>query len=90
MYRYNQQSLLIIMSLLLINFQATISEIQRLARVAPLSLAHRTLAVTEVDGFTFPAGSVFYANLSCITRDPSNFPRPDMFDPDRFIDVNGK
>ena len=63
---------------------------QRLAQVAPLSIAHRTLATTEVEGFTFSAGSAFFANLSFIMKDPNNFPRPDLFDPERFLGDDGK
>ena len=70
--------------------QATISEVQRLAQVLPLSIAHRTLSPTQVDGFTFPAGSAFFANLSFIMKDPINFPQPEVFDPSRFIGENAK
>merc|ERR1711892_36338 len=70
--------------------QATISEVQRLAQVLPLSIAHRTLSPTQVDGFTFPSGSAFFANLSFIMKDPNNFPQPEVFDPSRFINENAK
>eukprot|EP00092_Neocalanus_flemingeri_P003772 GFUD01004058.1.p1 GENE.GFUD01004058.1~~GFUD01004058.1.p1 ORF type:complete len:486 (-),score=123.42 GFUD01004058.1:441-1898(-) len=70
--------------------QATISEVQRMAQVAPVSIAHRTLAPTEVKDFKFPAGSVFFANLSFIMKDPENFPQPEVFNPERFIGTDGK
>jgi len=70
--------------------QATISEIQRLSSVAPLSITHRTLSATTVDGFTFPEGSVFVANLTCIMQDQDNFPQPHLFNPKRFIGDSGK
>eukprot|EP00092_Neocalanus_flemingeri_P018174 GFUD01019671.1.p1 GENE.GFUD01019671.1~~GFUD01019671.1.p1 ORF type:complete len:482 (+),score=104.99 GFUD01019671.1:156-1601(+) len=70
--------------------QATISEVQRLARVVPLSLTHSTVAATEVDGFLFPAGSRFFANLSAIMMDPDHFPQPELFKPERFIGLDGR
>jgi len=70
--------------------QATISEVQRVARVAPLSVTHRTLAATKADGFTFPSGSVFLANLSFIMNDSKNFPQPELFNPERFLGTDGK
>ena len=89
------QSTLLTIALFYINFlngstQATISEVQRLAQVVPLSGFNRTLSTTQMDGFTFPAGSVFFANLSFIMKDPNNFPQPEMFDPARFIGDNAK
>ena len=80
-------SLLIIVKFLV---QATISEVQRIAQVAPLTIIHRTLATTKIDGFTFPTGSLFLANLSFIMKDPNNFPKPELFDPERFIGTDGK
>ena len=75
---------------MIILIQATISEILRLAGVAPLSIAHKTLSPTEVEGFLFPEGSVFLANLTLIMRDQKSFPQPNFFNPDRFIGANGK
>ena len=76
-------SLLIIVKFLV---QAIISEVQ----VLPLTIIHRTLAATQIDGFTFPTGSLFLANLSFIMKDPNNFPKPELFDPERFISTDGK
>eukprot|EP00092_Neocalanus_flemingeri_P004804 GFUD01005172.1.p1 GENE.GFUD01005172.1~~GFUD01005172.1.p1 ORF type:complete len:484 (+),score=104.63 GFUD01005172.1:98-1549(+) len=70
--------------------QATVSEVQRHARPVPLSLNHKTLAGTEVEGFTIPAGSVFFANLAFIMMDPKHFPQPELFKPERFLGPDGK
>ena len=75
---------------LMLSFQATISEIQRLSSVVPLGLTHRTLSATIVDGFRFPEGSVFVANLTCIMQHQDNFPHPDIFNPQRFIGGSGE
>merc|ERR1712192_73135 len=70
--------------------QATISEVQRMAKVVPLSLNHRNTTSTEAGKWVFPAGSVFFANLSAIMMDPVSFPNPEQFDPERFIGPDGR
>lgn len=70
--------------------QATLIEIQRVARVAPASLPHKTTAPTKVGEFSFPPDSIFMANLSFITHDPSNIEDPFAFKPDRWIDEAGR
>ena len=69
--------------------QATITEVQRVARVAPMSLIHSTTDVTKVGDYVFPKGSRFAANLSFITND-DNFRKPGVFNPDRWIGLDGK
>eukprot|EP00092_Neocalanus_flemingeri_P011092 GFUD01011940.1.p1 GENE.GFUD01011940.1~~GFUD01011940.1.p1 ORF type:complete len:480 (+),score=113.71 GFUD01011940.1:179-1618(+) len=69
--------------------QATISEVQRLSLVAPMTLLHKTNANTRVEGFTFDSGSWFVVNLSSIMMDPENFPEPEVFNPDRFLGPSG-
>ena len=70
--------------------QATIMEVQRVARVAPMSLLHCTSEVTKVDGYLFPKGSLFAANLSFITNDDHTFTKPGVFNPDRWNGSDGK
>jgi cytochrome P450 len=70
--------------------QATIAEIQRVARVAPLSIPHSTMRTTSVNEFTFPKNSVFFANISFIMNDPKYFENPQVFNPLRFITTDGK
>ena len=69
---------------------ATITEIQRVARVAPMSLLHATRTVTNVGEFTFPKGSLFVANLSHISHDPEVIKDPHVFDPERWIGQAGR
>jgi len=70
--------------------QATIAEAQRLSRVAPFSLIHKTTVNTKVEGFSFPTGSIFFANLSFIMNDPKEFEWPELFNPERHIRPDGK
>jgi len=69
--------------------QATIMEVQRVARVAPMSLLHCTSEVTKVDDYVFPKGSLFAANLSFITNNDA-FIKPHVFNPDRWIGSDSK
>ena len=69
---------------------ATITEVQRVARVAPGSLLHQTTAPTRVGEYTFPAQSLFVANLSFISHDPRHIHQPATFNPDRWIDKDGR
>ena len=68
-----------------LSWQATISEVQRLSRVGPTTLLHRTEARTSAGGFLFEKDSWFLVNLSAIMMDPLNFPHPLVFNPARFI-----
>ena len=69
---------------------ATITEVQRLARVAPMSLIHCLKKTTKVGEFIYPEGSSFVTNLSWITHDPQNFDKPFDFNPDRWLGPDGK
>ena len=42
----------------------------------------------EIDGFHFPAGTMVLPQISITMNDPENFPNPEVFDPERFIDEN--
>ena len=69
---------------------AMITEVQRVARVAPMSLIHLLNKTTEVNGYIFPEGSLWAVNLSFITHDPQNFEEPFDFNPNRWIGSDGK
>jgi len=69
---------------------ATVTEIQRVARVAPMSLFHATTAPTTVGPYKFPKGSGFVVNLSFISHNPEVIQDPLVFNPDRWIGADGK
>ena len=69
---------------------ATLMEVQRMAMVAPGSLPHILTRNTVVDGYSFQKGTIFVANLSKFLMDPEVFAEPKSFNPERFIDENGK
>ena len=69
---------------------ATLMEIQRMAMVAPGSLPHILMNDTLINNYTFKKGTIFLANLSKYLMDPIIFPLPKYFNPNRFLDDNGK
>ena len=58
--------------------------------VAPVSLPHYTTKPTGVGEFVFPEKSVFFTNISAIMKDPRFVPNPNVFDPDRFLNEEGR
>ena len=69
---------------------ATLLEIQRLAKVAPGSLPHILMKDTVVNDYHFSKNTMFIANITKFHMDPEVFPSPEIFQPERFIDENGK
>ncbi|KAH7104843.1 cytochrome P450 [Auriculariales sp. MPI-PUGE-AT-0066] len=65
--------------------------IARYNTVGPLALAHSLRRTDEYAGYTLPKGATVYANFWALTRDPSNYPSPHTFRPERFVpDEQGK
>lgn len=70
--------------------EAVLLEIHRMATIAPRGLPHVTTAPAAVGGFQLPAGVQIVSNLFHVHYDKSLFPDPHQFNPERFIDTNGK
>ncbi len=49
-------------------------------------LTRRALAEVKVGDFTLPAGASVYFSPYALQRDPNVYPRPHLFDPDRWAD----
>ncbi|KAF9483149.1 cytochrome P450 [Pholiota conissans] len=69
---------------------ATMKELMRWQPVSPLALPHRLIKDDVYKGAVIPAGTVVMANTWAVTRDPSLFPNPEKFDPNRYLPMFDK
>jgi cytochrome P450 len=51
-----------------------------------LGLPHRVMEDDFYDGRFIPKGSIVFANIWAMSRDPNIFPEPDRFNPERFLE----
>ncbi|GKA31782.1 putative pentatricopeptide repeat-containing protein [Tanacetum coccineum] len=63
-------------------------ETLRLHPPVPFLLPHKALCDVEVKGFTVPKGAQILCNVWAIGRDPSIWSEPQLFMPERFLDIN--
>ncbi|KAM4696336.1 cytochrome P450 2G1-like [Rhinophrynus dorsalis] len=70
--------------------EAVINEIQRFADVLPLNGPHKVTRDTQFRGYAIPKDTEIYAPLCTVHRDPKYFFCPDKFNPDRFLDEQGR
>ncbi|XP_071980837.1 cytochrome P450 2G1-like [Engystomops pustulosus] len=70
--------------------QAVINEIQRFCDVAPLNVPHMVTRDVQFRGYEIPKGTEIYPLLCTVHRDPKQFASPWKFDPNHFLDENGK
>ncbi|XP_021377686.1 cytochrome P450 2J6-like [Mizuhopecten yessoensis] len=70
--------------------EAVINEVLRCGNVVPLSLPHTATKDTIIGGYTIPKGVFVIPNVGSVLNDPNEFENPDTFDPERFIDGDGK
>ncbi|KAI6183580.1 Unspecific monooxygenase [Aphelenchoides bicaudatus] len=68
--------------------QATINEIQRIANILPINLLRTVTEDIKIDGYHFKEGSMVLPQISILMNDPTYFPEPEQFNPDRFLDEN--
>lgn len=74
-----------------LNFlQAFVSETLRHTTVAPLGVPHKTVSDMNVQGHTIPSGTTVFVNIDCIHHDESSHKNAELFNPERFLDDDGK
>ncbi|KAF9463430.1 cytochrome P450 [Collybia nuda] len=69
---------------------ALVKEVHRWNVVVPTSIPHRVTQDDVHAGFFIPKGSLVIANIWKMTHDPTVYPDPERFNPDRFISSNDK
>ena len=77
--------------LLLPYTEAVLMEVQRMATILPEGVGHANLnRDIEIDGYVIPKGMLVAVNILNVHRDPDTWPDPDNFNPDNFLDKDGK
>nr|XP_060639596.1 cytochrome P450 2G1-like [Anolis sagrei ordinatus] len=69
---------------------AVIHEVQRCSDIFPMGAAHMVTRDTEFRGYQIPKGMAVYPLLSTVLHDPTMFKSPNAFNPENFLDENGR
>ncbi len=70
--------------------EACIMETQRMADIVPLGVPHTTTENIVFRGYDIPKGTTVMSNLYSVHRDTRIWKDPYTFNPERFLDVDGK
>ncbi|OJI97944.1 hypothetical protein ASPVEDRAFT_37406 [Aspergillus versicolor CBS 583.65] len=68
--------------------EAVVKESLRWHPVAPMGIPHMCTEDDVYEGYLIPKGSLVLPNIWTFTHDPSVYPNPTTFNPDRFLGVN--
>ena len=69
---------------------AFISETFRIVTPISTSMPNQPLTSTTFRGYHIPKNFTTFGNIAGVHMDPHYFPEPRRFDPERFLDDNGK
>ncbi|XP_058856165.1 cytochrome P450 2K1-like isoform X2 [Acipenser ruthenus] len=69
---------------------AVLHEIQRVGNVVPMNLLHETRVDTTFRGYRIPKGTPVIPLLSSVLSDKTQWETPHQFNPNHFLDVQGK
>ncbi|XP_056385620.1 steroid 17-alpha-hydroxylase/17,20 lyase [Hyla sarda] len=70
--------------------EATIAEVLRIRPVSPLLIPHVALKDTSIGEYTIPKEARVVVNLWSLHHDEKEWVNPGDFNPDRFLDENGR
>ncbi|XP_072484678.1 cytochrome P450 2C23-like isoform X2 [Notamacropus eugenii] len=69
---------------------AVVHEVQRFTNLVPLNLPHAVNRDIQFQQYVLPKGTTIYPLLSPVLRDSKEFANSEKFDPQHFLDQNGK
>lgn len=69
---------------------AVVHEIQRFINLVPSNLPHEATQDTMFRGYVIPKGTVVIPTLDSLLYDSNEFPDPEKFKPEHFLNENGK
>jgi cytochrome P450 len=64
---------------------AVVKEVLRWNPIFPMALLNRVTQDDVYRGYLIPAGATVIQNIWAVCRDPSIYPDPETFNPDRFL-----
>jgi len=70
--------------------EALVKEVFRWSVVGPTAMFHRVTEDDIHDGYYIPKGSLVIPNIWFMLNDPRTYANPSQFNPERFLDNNGK
>ncbi|PCH38751.1 cytochrome P450 [Wolfiporia cocos MD-104 SS10] len=70
--------------------ECIVQEIYRWNPPAPLGLLHKSIASDIYRGYYIPKGTTVIANIWSMARDPNLYPDPEVFRPERFLEMDEK
>ena len=69
---------------------AVVAETQRYCNLLALNVIHRTAKDVKIHGYSIPKGTLITHQIATLMKDERYFKDPHTFNPERFLDKNGK
>lgn len=70
--------------------ESTVAEVLRIRAIVPLSLPHKSTCDTSLGGYDIPKDTMLITNVWAIHHDVDEWKKPEVFNPERFLDTEGK
>lgn len=70
--------------------ESTVAEVLRIRAIVPLSLPHKSTRDTSLGGYDIPKDTMLITNIWAIHHDVDEWKKPEVFNPERFLDTEGK